>query len=162
VKIVEKSYSQAEKACRSWTTGVEPNPSTGELIRPKKPMKSKLLLVLFGLLVAVMLSSVFFGYQGITRLRQNQYPPFLPTGMAFTGAGTIHHPNDDVILYLDSKEGKILVGFLTVAIPAVCGVLIGKNKRQLWSFAVLVCFTAIYSWTGFSIYFHAVYDSISP
>lgn len=124
-------------------------------------MKTRLLVGLFGLLVAAMLVSVVFGYQGIARLRQNQYPPFLPAGITFTGDEKIHHPNNRVILFLDSREGKILVGYLMVAVPVVCGVLIGKKKRQFWSFAVLIGFATIFCWMGFSIYLHAVYDSLS-
>lgn len=125
-------------------------------------MKPKLLLGLFGLLVAVMLASVVLGYQGIARLRQNQYPPFLPAGMTFTGDEKIQHPNNQVILFLDSREGKFLVGFLTVAVPVVCGVLMGDRKKRLWSFAVLIVCSALFCGIGLSLYLHAIYDSLTP
>jgi hypothetical protein len=114
---------------------------------------------LFALLVAAMIVSVVLGYQGIARLRQDHYPPFLPPAMLLESSERTNHPSDAVILFLDSNEGKTLVGCLTVAVPMVCGILIGKRKWHLWSFVVLIGCTVLFCWMGIAIYLHSIGDA---
>ncbi|HKW29543.1 MAG TPA: hypothetical protein VJT54_09415 [Verrucomicrobiae bacterium] len=114
---------------------------------------------LFALLVAAMIVSVVLCYQGIAKLRQDHYPPFLPPAMMLESSERISHPSQAVILFLDSNEGKILVGCLTMAVPMVCGILVGKKKWQLWSFVVLIGCAVLFCWMGIAIYLHSIYDA---
>jgi hypothetical protein len=122
-------------------------------------MKPKLILCLFCFLVVAMLVSLVLGCRGIARLRQDHYPPFLAPGTTFTGDEKISHPSATVILFLDSKEGKIFVGYLIIAVPIVCGTLIFKSKWRFYGFAVLICCASLFCWIGVRIFLHAVYDS---
>ena len=115
---------------------------------------------LFGFLVILMLASVILGYEGIARLHRTHYPPFPEVGMMFTVGYTINPPSDGVVLFLDSTAGRILVWFLAVAIPVVCGVLAFRYQWRVLGFGLLIGCAALFCWIGFRIWLHAVLDAM--
>jgi hypothetical protein len=114
---------------------------------------------LFGFLVVLMLVSVVLGYEGIARLHRNHYPPFTEVGMMFTVVEAINPPNDNIILFLDSIGGRVLIWFLVAAIPTVCGILSFRYEWWILGFAFLTSCTALFCWIGFRIFLHALLDT---
>jgi hypothetical protein len=115
---------------------------------------------LFGFLVILMLASVILGYEGIVRLHRTHYPPFPEVGMMFTVGYTINPPSDEVVLFLDSTAGRILVWFLAVDIPLVCGVMAFRYQWRVLGVGLLIGCAALFCWIGVRIWLHAVLDAL--
>lgn len=67
--------------------------------------------------------------------------------------------NDNLILYLNSMQGKILVAYLVIVVPLICGISLIKKKWRPGCFAVLTVCAASFCWIGIKIFLHAIYDS---
>ena len=112
---------------------------------------------LFAFLAVCLVFSLMAGYAGITRLRRAEYPPF-NTGL-YTALYSVPHPSNEMVLFLDSRWGRVLMCVSALVIPVVSVVLaFGKGFRFL-GLGLLASATALYAVGGLSLFFHSVFDT---
>jgi len=111
----------------------------------------------FVLLILLNILGVSLGYSGIARLKASHTPPFpMPDTAFYTFIYWFACPPYRVTLFWDS--GRILIWLGCILVPLEAGILMLTGRRYIFSWSMMLMWTAVAGVYGFWLWFFSVFN----
>jgi hypothetical protein len=118
---------------------------------------SRKLGILFVALTVTILISAMVAFAAVGKLQRIAYWPFGGDESMFVQAAEI---SDDVLLFLASSLGKVVIWLAAVGIPVFCVFLWLKRDQVALALSILFCTATIFAWFGIRLYIHVMLDAV--